>query len=118
MSVQPGARLGSYEILSLIGSGGMGEIYRARDPRLGRNVAVKVLPASLAGDPARLARFQQEARAIAALSHPNVLTIFDVGTGDCPFLVTELLDGETLCSRLARERLLTSQSLSIAVQVV
>src|SRR5262245_44473582 len=118
MTLAVGARLGSYEILSLIGTGGMGEIYRARDPRLGRDVAVKVLPTSVADDPARLARFEQEARAIAALSHPNVLAIFDVGTADCPFLVTELLDGETLRSRLACERLSASQALGIAAQVV
>src|SRR5262245_59328839 len=118
MTLAVGARLGSYEILSLIGTGGMGEIYRARDPRLGRDVAVKVLPASVADDPARLARCEQEARAIAALSHPNVLAIFDVGAADRPFLVTELLDGETLRSRLARERLSAGQALSIAAQVV
>src|SRR4030095_9706797 len=95
MALSPGTRLGPYEILSAIGAGGMGEVYRARDPRLGRDVAIKVLGTSVAGDESRLHRFEMEARAVAALSHPNVLAIHDVGTGDLPFLVTELLEGET-----------------------
>jgi serine/threonine protein kinase len=79
-----------YEIVSPLGAGGMGEVYRARDPRLGRDVAIKVLPESLAADPTRLKRFEQEARAVAANPHPNILAIFDIGAGDVPFLVTEL----------------------------
>ena len=77
-------RFGPYEIVAALGAGGMGEVYKARDPRLGRDVAIKVLPGSVAADPSRLHRFEQEARAIAALSHPNILAIFDVGTGDQP----------------------------------
>src|SRR6202163_3969502 len=97
MSLTPGSRLGPYEILAPIGAGGMGEVYRARDPRLGRDVAVKVLPASVSGNPDRLRRFEQEARAAGALNHPNVLAVHDVGTCDGTFyVVSELLDGETL----------------------
>jgi Tol biopolymer transport system component len=109
----PGRRLGPYEIVGLIGRGGMGEVYRARDPRLGRDVAIKVLPADRAGDSDALARFEREARAIAALSHPHIVAIFDVGRlraegasagpgDDVSFLVTELLKGETLRARLER----------------
>jgi serine/threonine protein kinase len=79
MSLPPGTRIGPYEILAPLGAGGMGEVYRARDARLGRDVVVKVLPASVANDPDRRARFEREARAVAALSHPNILAIFDVG---------------------------------------
>src|SRR5215510_14464431 len=103
MSLPAGTRLGPYEIHSLIGAGGMGEVYRARDPRLGRDVAIKVLPES-AGGP-HLRRFEQEARAVASLSHPNVLAIYDVGIGTPPYLVTELLDGETLRARMISSRL-------------
>src|SRR5512141_459652 len=96
-----GSRLGSYEILSPLGAGGMGEVYRARDPRLSRDVAVKVLPAGLAADRDALARFEREARAVAALSHPNILSIFDFGEeGGVSFAVMELLEGETLRQRL------------------
>src|SRR4030042_1828406 len=92
-----GARLGPYEILDLVGAGGMGEVYRARDPRLGRDVAVKVLPAEVGAAPERLRRFAQEARAVAALNHPNILTVFDVGTHESvPYVVMELLQGEAL----------------------
>ena len=80
MPLAVGSRLGPYEILSPLGAGGMGEVYRARDTKLDRNVAVKVLPASLSGDPVSLGRFEREAKAIAALSHPNILSIFDFGT--------------------------------------
>jgi TolB-like protein len=94
---EPGARVGSYEIVALLGAGGMGEVFRARDTRLGREVAIKVLPSLLAGDPGRLSRFEQEARAASALNHPNILTIHDVGTHQGqPYLVTELLHGQTL----------------------
>src|SRR3990172_10604823 len=93
--------LGPYEILSLLGGGGMGEVYRARDPRLGREVAVKVLPSSFSADASRLHRFEQEARAAGMLNHPNVLAIYDVGTHEgSPYLVSELLEGETLRARL------------------
>jgi serine/threonine-protein kinase len=101
MTLPAGSRLGPYEVLSLLGAGGMGEVYRARDPRLQREVAVKVLPPHLAGDPAALSRFEREARAVAALSHPNILSIFDFGNeGGVTYSVTELLEGETLRSAL------------------
>ena len=114
MPLAPGTRLGPYEIESLVGAGGMGEVYKARDPRLCRDVAIKVLPQ--AEDPLRLHRFEQEARAVAALTHPNVLAIFDVGIGTPPFLVTELLDGETLRVRIARGPLEVSAILDIGRQ--
>src|SRR5215207_10573134 len=97
MPLQPGDRLGPYEIVGFVGAGGMGEVYRARDPRLNRDVAIKVLHASVAADPERLRRFTAEAQAVAALNHPNVLTIHEVGTqGQHPFIATELLEGATL----------------------
>jgi serine/threonine protein kinase len=102
MPLAPGVRLGPYEVVSPLGAGGMGEVYKARDPRLGRDVAIKVLPGSVAADPSRLHRFEQEARAVAALSHANILAVFDIGTGDVPFLVTELLEGETLRAVIER----------------
>ncbi|HZI63551.1 MAG TPA: protein kinase, partial [Thermoanaerobaculia bacterium] len=101
MSFAPGSRLGPYEIVAPLGAGGMGEVYRALDSRLGRDVALKVLPAALAGDADRLRRFEQEARAASALNHPNILVLHDLGTADgTPYLVTELLDGESLRARL------------------
>ncbi len=97
MSLLPGQRLGPYEIVSPLGAGGMGEVWRGRDTRLGREVAVKVLPQDLARDPDRLRRFEQEARAASALNHPNILVLFDVGTeAGTPYLITELLEGESL----------------------
>jgi Tol biopolymer transport system component len=101
MSLQSGTTIGAYEILGPLGAGGMGEVYKARDPRLGRDVAVKVLPAALAADAERQRRFELEARAAARLNHPNILQIYDVGQHDGqPFLVTEFLDGETLRERM------------------
>jgi tetratricopeptide (TPR) repeat protein len=100
MTLDAGARFGPYEIRELIGRGGMGEVYRAHDPRLGREVAIKVLPAHLAGDRESVERFRREARAVAAISHPNIISIFDVGSD---FVVTELLEGEMLRTRLDRE---------------
>ena len=101
MPLSAGARLGPYEILAPLGAGGMGEVYRARDPRLKRDVAVKVLPFTFSADPERLARFEQEARATAALNHPNILAVYDVGQHDgSPYIVSELLDGETLRARV------------------
>jgi serine/threonine-protein kinase len=96
----------------------MGEVYRARDPRLGREVAIKVLPDSVASDPARLQRFEQEARAVAALSHANILAIYDVGLGDPPYLVTELLDGETLRAAIERGPLPSTRATELAAQLV
>jgi serine/threonine protein kinase len=101
MALDAGTRLGPYEILGPLGTGGMGEVYRARDARLDRTVAVKVLPAGAATTQA-LERFEREAKAIAALSHPRVCSIYDVGTQPVPYLVMELLDGETLHRRLGR----------------
>jgi serine/threonine protein kinase len=103
MALVAGTKLGPYEVISPLGAGGMGEVYRARDPRLSRDVAIKVLPSSFSTDPERLSRFQQEARAAGALNHPNVLAVFDFGVHtDSPYLVTELLQGETLRERLRR----------------
>jgi len=103
MPIAPGTRLGPFEVTALIGAGGMGEIYRARDTRLDRTVAIKILPPELAADPDRRARFEREARAISHLSHPHICTLFDVGReGGTDFLVMEYLEGETLAARLAR----------------
>src|SRR5262245_7187160 len=97
MALSSGTHLGPYEIGSLLGAGGMGEVYRAHDPRLGRDVAVKVLPASVAADADRLRRFEQEARAAAGLNHPNILAVYDIGTeASTTFVVSELLEGKTL----------------------
>src|SRR5258708_9769914 len=102
MSLQTGARLGPYEIVAAIGAGGMGEVYRARDTKLDREVAVKVLPVQLAENATALARFEREAKAVAALSHPNILSIFDFGTVDgTAYAVMELLEGTTLREKLA-----------------
>src|SRR5579863_9685928 len=101
MPLSAGTKLGPYEILAPIGAGGMGEVYRARDPRIGRNVAIKVLPPSFAQDAERLCRFEQEVRASGTLNHPNILTIFDVGHEDgSPYIVSELLEGSTLLERM------------------
>src|SRR5512141_733953 len=106
MSLSPGARLGPYEIVSPLGAGGMGEVYRARDPRLGREVAIKVLPANLASDRGRLNRFEKEARLVASLSHPNILALHDFGQADgVLYAVTELLEGDSLRQRLSSETL-------------
>src|SRR5207247_2154395 len=101
MTLAAGTRLGPYEILAPIGAGGMGEVYRARDTRLGRDVAIKVLPGQVASDPEALARFEREARAVAALNHPHILSLFDVGRQDgTAYAVTELLEGATLRDQL------------------
>ena len=103
MSLASGTRLGPYEIVALIGAGGMGEVYRAKDSRLGREVAIKVLPEHLAANPDRMARFEREARAVAALSHPNILAIHDFGQDKgVAYAVTELLEGQTLRAKLAQ----------------
>ena len=111
MALTSGTKLGPYEILAPLGAGGMGEVYRARDSRLDRIVAVKVLPASFAADADRLRRFEQEARSVAALNHPNILAVHDIGTHDgSPYMVCELLEGETLRERLRGGILSTAQS--------
>ncbi len=116
--MNPGTRLGPYEIVSLLGAGGMGEVYRARDSRLQRDVAIKVLPASFVHDATRRARFERETRAVAALSHTNILAIFDTGVHDGHvFAVTELLDGDTLRARLDSGPLPVKKAIDIGTQV-
>src|ERR1700736_5076448 len=118
MPLSAGEKLGPYEIVGLIGAGGMGEVYRARDPRLGRDVAIKVLPASFSADPDRLQRFAQEARAAAALNHPNILSIFDIGEDHgAPYVVSELLEGETLRDRLRNGPLSSRKAIDYARQI-
>src|SRR5262249_53284935 len=118
MLLSPGSHVGPYEILAPLGAGGMGEVYRARDPRLGREVAIKVLPASYSEDPGRLHRFEQEARAAGALSHPNVLAVHDVGThADAPYVVFELLEGETLRQRMRGTALSVKKASDYAAQI-
>ncbi len=117
MPLASGDFAGPYTIAGFVGAGGMGEVYRARDPRLNRDVAIKILHASVAGDPERLRRFTAEAQAVAALNHPNVLTIYEVGThGDHPFIATELLDGETLRTKLDAGALPVSKAVDYARQ--
>src|SRR5712691_1035499 len=111
-------RLGPYEILAPLGIGGMGEVYRARDARLKREVAVKVLPTTFATDPERLRRFEQEAEAAGALNHPNLLAVYDVGTHDgAPYIVSELLEGETLRGRLAAGAFTARRAIGHALQI-
>jgi serine/threonine-protein kinase len=118
MALTAGTRLGPYEILSALGAGGMGEVYRARDTRLGREVAIKVLPAGVSSDPDRLRRFEQEARAASALNHPNILTIYDVGThSGSPYVVSELLDGGTLRERISGAALPARRVIDYGLQI-
>ena len=123
MALPPGARLGAYEVISPIGAGGMGEVFRARDARLGRDVAIKILPESVARDPDRLARFEREAQSVASLSHPNIVAVFEFGQQPTasgppqPFVVMELLDGETLRERLGSGALPVRKALDIATQL-
>ena len=117
-TLAPHQRLGPYEILSLLGSGGMGEVYRARDPRIGRDVAIKVLRSDIAMDAGRLARFELEVRAAGRLNHPNILAIYDVGTHDgAPYVVSELVEGETLRDRLGRGPLAPRKAIEVAAQI-
>src|SRR6478672_3001887 len=102
MTLTAGARLGPYEIVAPIGSGGMGEVYRARDPRLGREVAIKVLPTLVASDPDRLKRFEKEARSASSLNHPNLVTVYEIGESEgASYIAMELVDGRTLREILA-----------------
>ena len=118
MTLAAGTRLGSYEIVSSLGAGGMGEVYRARDTRLEREVAIKVLPAQHTGDPQRQQRFLREAQAIAALNHPNIVTLYDVGeSGGVVFLVMELVSGHTLDRLIARRGLPLQETLRLALQI-
>ena len=118
MTLTAGTRLGSYEILAPLGAGGMGEVYRARDAKLEREVAVKVLPQTVANDPDALARFEREAKSVAALSHPNILSIFDFGTQDgTAYAVTELLEGETLRGKIDSGPVAQRQAVDWALQI-
>jgi eukaryotic-like serine/threonine-protein kinase len=118
MTLRAGSRLGPYEILAPLGEGGMGEVYRAKDPRLGREVAIKVLPAALLHDTDRLQRFEREAQAASALNHPAIVTVHDIGReGEIPYVVLELLEGETLRARLAHGPLAQRRTLEYAVSL-
>src|SRR5262245_26987347 len=127
MSLAAGTRLGPYESISTIGAGAMGVVYKARDTRLGRDVAIKVLPPVFARDPDRLARFEREARAVAAINHPNILSVHDIGSAEivdtdqgtvrATYLITELLDGETLRDRLAQGPLSPRKAADVGMQV-
>jgi Tol biopolymer transport system component len=118
MNPAPGTRLGPYEILAPIGAGGMGEVYRGRDTRLGRDVAIKILPAGFAGNEEIRSRFEREARTISSLNHPNICTLFDVGRhGDHPYLVMELIEGESLADRLQKGPLPLEQLLRCGAQI-
>src|SRR3972149_181276 len=118
MALPPGTRLGPHEILSLIGAGGMGEVYKARDTRLERIVAIKVLPAHLADKPELRERFEREARTIASLNHPHICTIPDIGRQDgIDFLVMEYVEGETLAMRLLKGPLPLEQVVRYAIEI-
>jgi eukaryotic-like serine/threonine-protein kinase len=118
MLLEPGARLDAYEVIRLLGAGGMGEVYRARDTRLHRDVAIKVMQSACAATPDRLRRFRQEALATAALNHPNILVVYDTGqSAAAPYVVTELLEGETLAERLTKGRLPLRKTVDCAVQI-
>ncbi len=118
VTIATGTRLGPYEILGPLGAGGMGEVYRARDPRLGREVAVKVLPHAVAGDPERQQRFEAEARAAGSINHPNIVTLHDVGlSGDTPYLVTEILDGESLRDLIQRGPVPVPRAVAIVIEI-
>ena len=119
MPIAAGSRLGPYEVVAPIGAGGMGEVYRAKDPRLGRDVAIKVLPASFSADADRLRRFEQEAKAAGILNHPNLTAVHDIGTHEgAPYVVQELLEGETLRSVLAGGKLSTRRAIDYSLQIV
>jgi serine/threonine protein kinase/Tol biopolymer transport system component len=118
MPLDPGIKLGPYEILSALGAGGMGEVYRARDTRLERSVAIKILPAHLSSDPARKLRFEREAKTVSALNHPNICSLFDVGSQDgIDFLVMECIEGESLAQRIAKGALPIEQTLKIGTEI-
>jgi serine/threonine protein kinase len=120
MTLAAGTRLGPYEIEAPLGAGGMGEVYRAHDTRLGRAVAIKVLPADAPLDPERRQRFEQEARTASGLNHPHICTIYDIGTDEAngrPFIVMELLDGESLRAAVGDRPMATKRLLDLAIQV-
>jgi len=118
MTLDAGTKLGRYEIRSKLGAGGMGEVYRARDEKLNRDVAIKILPAALSENGDRLHRFEQEAQAAGALNHPNILAIYDVGTNEsAPYVVSELLEGETLRQRIEHGPISTRKAMEYATQI-
>src|SRR5580765_6541180 len=118
MAIAPGSKLGPYEIAGQIGAGGMGEVYRAKDPRLGRDVAIKVLPASFSQDTDRLRRFEQEAKAAGLLNHPNITIVYDIGSHEgAPYVVQDLLEGETLRAELASGRFAPRKAIDYADQL-
>ena len=115
MTVAAGTKLGPYKVTGAIGAGGMGEVYQAHDTKLGRDVAIKILPEAFAHDPERLARFQREAKILASLNHPNIATIYGLEQSNgTTYLVMELVPGETLAERVKREGALPSESLFFA----
>src|SRR6266536_2402230 len=117
-TISPNTTIAQYTIVAKIGEGGMGEVYRARDTKLGRDVAIKVLPASLSENIDRLNRFEQEAQAAGALNHPNILVIFHIGTHDgAPYIVSELLEGETVRERMAGAALPQRKAIDYALQI-
>src|SRR6202041_2502567 len=118
MALASGTKLGPYDLQSLLGAGGMGEVYRARDARLNRIVAIQVLPGMFSADTGRLQRFMQEARSAAALNHPNILSIFDIGEDrGAPYIVSELLEGQTLRERLRNGPLSSRKAMDLARQI-
>ncbi|HEX9501236.1 MAG TPA: serine/threonine-protein kinase, partial [Thermoanaerobaculia bacterium] len=118
MTLASGTTIGDYEVIDMLGAGGMGEVYRARDPRIGREVAVKVLPAACSTDRSRMARFEQEARAAGVLNHPNLLTIYELGTHDgSPFIVSELLEGQTLRERMSAGAIQQRRAIEYAIAI-
>src|SRR5208283_6089762 len=118
MTLASGVRLGPYEILDALGAGGMGEVYRARDTRLERTVAIKILPAHLSNDPVRRQRFEREAKAVSSLNHPHICTLYDIGCQDgLDFIVMEYVEGITLASRLEKGPLPTAELLEYGIQL-
>jgi eukaryotic-like serine/threonine-protein kinase len=118
MTLAPGAKLGPYEIVAPLGAGGMGEVYRARDSRLDRSIAIKILPTHLSQNPEATQRFDREARALSSLSHPNVCHLYDVGQEDgVSYLVMEFLEGETLADRLRKGPLTLEQVLKVGTEI-
>ena len=118
MPLEAGRQLGPYEIVSAIGAGGMGEVYKARDTRLDRTVAIKVLPEHVAADPDLKQRFEREAKTISSLNHPHICTLYDIGSQDgIDFLVMEYLEGDTLAQRLEKGALPLDQALTVAIEI-
>src|SRR4029077_9479888 len=118
MTLSAGSKLGPYEIVSPLGAGGMGEVYRARDTRLERTVAIKILPAQFSADPVRKQRFEREAKTISSLNHPHICTLHDGGSQDgCDYLVMECVEGETLANRLEKGPLPLEQVLKYGAQI-